>query len=102
MGLGKFFGKLLGGGGDGTATAAPAEEPVDYKGFMITAAPINEGGQFRTAGRIAKNFDGEQKSVQFIRADNHSDRGSAVAHSERKAQQIVDEQGDAIFQRENV
>ncbi len=102
MGLGKLFGKLLGGGAGDSAPAAQAEEPVDYKGFMITAAPINEGGQFRTAGSIAKIFDGEEKSVQFIRADNHSDRASAVTHSERKAQQIVDEQGDAIFQRENV
>lgn len=102
MGLGKLFGKLLGGGGNESAAAAQAEEPVDYKGFMITAAPINEGGQFRTAGHIGKIIDGEEKSVQFIRADNHSDRDSAVTHSERKAQQIIDEQGEAIFQREHV
>lgn len=102
MGLGKFFGKILGGGGDSATPAAVQEEPVEYKGFMITAAPINEGGQFRTAGSIAKEIDGEQKSVQFIRADNHSDRGSAVTHSERKAQQIVDEQGESIFQRDHV
>lgn len=102
MGLGKLLGKILGSGGNGPAAAAVAEEPIDYKGFMITAAPINEGGQYRTAGSIAKIIDGEQKSVQFIRADNHSDRDSAVTHSERKAQQIVDEQGDAIFQREHI
>lgn len=101
MGLGKFFSRILGGGGD-SATPAVAEEPVEYKGFMITAAPLNEGGQFRTAGTIAKLIDGEHKAVQFIRADNHSDRDSAVSHSERKAQQIVDEQGEAIFQRDHI
>lgn len=101
MGLGRLLGKLVGGGG-GASAEPVAEEPVEYKGFMISAAPINEGGQFRTAGSISKLIDGEEKSVQFIRADNHSDRNSAVSHSERKAQQIVDEQGEAIFQREHV
>ena len=101
MGMGTLLGRIFGGSDKASATAT-SEEPVEYKGYMITAAPINEGGQFRTAGMIAK-VDGEQeRKVQFIRADNHSDRQSAVAHSERKAQQIVDEQGDRIFDRENV
>ena len=101
MGMGTLLGRIFGGGDKASATATP-EEPVEYKGYMITAAPINEGGQFRTAGKIAKVIGEQERSVQFIRADNHSDRQSAVTHSERKAQQIVDEQGDRIFERENI
>ncbi|ASJ75236.1 HlyU family transcriptional regulator [Granulosicoccus antarcticus] len=102
MGLGTILGKIFGNGDNKASAVATAEEAVEYKGVMITAAPINEGGQFRTAGTISKEIDGEQRSVQFVRADINSDRQSAVAHSERKAQQIVDEQGDAIFKRDNV
>lgn len=101
MGMGTLLGRIFGGGDKESATAT-AEEPVEYKGYMITAAPINEGGQFRTAGKIAKVIGDEERSVQFIRADNHSDRQSAVTHSERKAQQIVDEQGDRIFERDHI
>ena len=101
MGMGTLLGRIFGGGDKASAAATP-EEPVEYKGYIITAAPINEGGQFRTAGTIAKVIGEQERSVQFIRADNHSDRQSAVTHSERKAQQIVDEQGDRIFDRENV
>lgn len=101
MGLGKFFGKLLGGGSNGDA-APEAAESVDYNGFTITAAPMKEGGQFKTAGSIAKEINGELKTAQFIRADNHADRASAVSHSERKAQQIIDEQGEAMFERDHI
>jgi hypothetical protein len=101
MGLGSLFGKLLGGGDKAPAAAVPAES-VEYKGFTITAAPIKEGGQFRTAGTISRVVDGQQQAVQFIRADNHSDRQSAVTHSERKARQIIDEQGEGMFQRDQV
>ncbi len=101
MGMGTLLGRIF-GGGDKASASATSEEPVEYKGYMITAAPINEGGQFRTAGKIAKVIGEQERVVQFIRADNHSDRQSAVSHSERKAQQIVDEQGDRIFERENI
>ncbi len=101
MGLGTLLGKILGGGEKKPAAPEPAES-TDYKGFTITAAPIKEGGQFRTAGTIAKEIDGELRSAQFIRADNHSDRQAAISHSERKAQQIVDEQGEKMFERAHI
>ncbi|NND92823.1 MAG: hypothetical protein HKN42_18350 [Granulosicoccus sp.] len=100
MGLTTLFGRLFGGGGE-SASAQPAEA-VEYKGFTITATPIQEGGQYRTAGSISREIDGELHSAQFIRADNHSDRQSAVTHSERKAQQIIDEQGDRLFERDHI
>ena len=97
MGLGKFFKSLLGDAvGDGQPEPA---EPVDYKGFAIEAAPINEDGKFRTAGFISGDLDGETKRVRFIRADQNADLGTAVAHSISKAQQIIDEQGKALLKK---
>lgn len=96
-----FFAKIFGSGEKSENPAEPAES-VEYNGFTIISAPIKEGGQFKTAGQISKEIDGELKSAQFIRADNHSDRDSAISHSNRKAQQIVDEQGDAMFERGHI
>lgn len=102
MGLGNLFGKLFGGSTDAGADNATAAEPVEYNGFTIVAAPLKEGSQFKTAGSISKQIDGETQTATFIRADNHADRQSAVTHTERKAQQIIDEQGDAMFSRGHV
>ena len=101
MGLGTLLGKLLGGGEKAPAAAEPAEA-IEYKGFTIIARPIKEGGQYRTAGSISLDIDGQQRSATFIRADNHADRASAVSHSERKAQQIIDEQGESLLEREHI
>jgi hypothetical protein len=96
MALGKFFKSLLGdlGGGD----PEPAE-PVDYKGFSIEAAPIHEDGKYRTAGFISGEVDGEVKRVRFIRADQSADPGTAVKHAITKAQQIIDEPGQALLHK---
>ncbi len=101
MGFGSLLGKLFGGGEAKPSVAEPADS-IEYNGFTITAAPIKEGGQFKTAGKIAKEIDGEMKSAEFIRADNHADRDGAIAHSNRKAQQIIDEQGEAMFARAHI
>ena len=64
--------------------------------------PIREGSQYRTAGLIRREIDGETKEVRFIRADNTTDRQGAMDHSVRKGRQIVDEQGLRVFEREHV
>ena len=104
MGLGDIFGKLFGGGGGGEdgAPAAETGEAVEHDGFTIVPAPIREGGQYRTAGMIRREIDGETKEVRFVRADNSTDRQGAMDHSVRKGRQIVDEQGLGVFERENV
>jgi hypothetical protein len=90
-----FFKKLFGAG---SAPAAPAAEPaVDHKGYAIIAAPTGEGGQFRVAGRIEKDVGGEKKTHTFIRADLFTDRDEAVAATIRKAQLIIDQNGDRMF-----
>ena len=100
MGLGKFFKSLLGDAvGDGQPEPS---EPIDYKGFSIEAAPINEDGKYRTAGFISGELDGETRRVQFVRADQNADLGSAINHAVTKAQQIIDEQGKALLKKDRL
>jgi hypothetical protein len=97
MALGKLFKSLLGGAlGDGQPEPT---EPVDYKGFGIEAAPINEDGKYRTSGFISGEINGEVKRVQFIRADQNSDLQAAIDHSLAKARQIIDEQGAGLLEK---
>ena len=71
-----------------------------YKGFLIEAAPMEEAGQYRTAGSISKEVDGVLKKSRFIRADNSPDQSQAASHALAKGRQIVDEQGDRLLERE--
>ena len=93
MALGKFFKSLLGGG----ASQPPPADPVDYKGFTIEAAPINEDGKYRSSGFISGELDGEIRRVRFIRADQNGDLQAAIDHSIAKARQIFDEQGKSLL-----
>ena len=102
MGLGDIFGKLFGGGGSGAAPASEAGEPVEHDGYTIVPEPIREGGQYRTAGLIRREIDGQVREARFIRADNSGERDVAIEHSVRKAKQIIAEQGVRLFDRENV
>lgn len=72
---------------------------MQYRGYTIEAEPIYEGGQFRTAGFISREENGETRRVQFIRADQHSDVQSAIDHSLSKGRQIIDEQGEDLLTR---
>lgn len=93
--------KSLFGGGNGESSGSPTakpEENLEYKEFTISPNPIPEGGQFRTAGIISKTLDGETRSSEFIRADNHASRDSAVEHAIGKAKQIIDERGDSLLE----
>ena len=96
MALGKLFKSILGGA---ASTQPEPAEAIDYKGFSIEAAPINEDGKFRTAGFISGEIDGEMRRVQFIRADQNSDLQAAVEHSLAKARQIIDEQGTGLLDK---
>lgn len=93
-GLGDGLRRLFGGGG---AAAAAVEEAVDYKGYLIRPAPQREGAQWLTAGFISKTVDGAEKQHHFIRGDLYPDRKSAVEFSLYKGRQIVDLEGDRIF-----
>jgi hypothetical protein len=90
-----FWKSLFGGGA--TQSADKASEPVEYNGYMISAAPYKSEGQYQTAGRITKEIGGAIKEHKFIRADRHASYDDAVEFSLAKARQIVDQSGDRIF-----
>jgi len=82
---------------NGSKGSKNAAEPVSYKDLTITATPLSEGGQFKTAGTISQMVDGAEKKTEFIRADNHTSLDAAVEHSINKAKQIIDERGASLF-----
>jgi hypothetical protein len=96
-----FLRRLFGWGTVGEGSAAPAEakasDPVEYKGFVIRAAPYKSEGQYQTAGSIEKDVGGAPKRHEFIRAERHTSHEEAVSFSLLKARQIIDEQGERIF-----
>ena len=89
------FAKLLKSifGGSSGAPGELSTDPIQYKEFTIEAAPIVESNQFRTAGYISGEFEGETRRVRFIRADQTGDKQVAIDHSISKAKQIIDEKG---------
>ncbi len=92
-----FWKRLFGGAGSSGSAEAPGE-PVEYKGYLIRAAPYRDGDQYQTAGTIEKEIDGVRKEHRFIRADRHATHDAAVSFTLDKARQIIDLQGDRIFQ----
>lgn len=89
--------KKLFGGGDGGGAERTAEA-VEYNGFTITPAPKPHNGQFLTAGYIRKGQGESLKEHHFIRADTHASADQAASFSISKGRQIIDEQGDRVFQ----
>ncbi len=100
MGIGSFFGKLL-GSGEGKSEASTAAEPVEHKGLYIVPEPIKEGSQYRTAGYIERREGDSVSRTQFIRADNHTSLEAAVTHAVSKGKQIIDEQGESVLSRDH-
>ena len=68
-----FLKKLFGlGSASGEGAAAPAGDPVEYKGFVIRPAPYKSEGQYQTAGLIEKEIAGVRQEHRFVRADRHA------------------------------
>lgn len=97
--MASFFSKILSAlGGGGATPAAPKEvEPREYEGFRIFATPIREGSQFRLAGRIEKDADGEILTRSFVRADIFTTESDAVEFTFRKAEQIIQQNRASLF-----
>ncbi len=85
------------GGASSESAAKPMAEPQTYKDCVIHAEPIREGGQFRLAGRILQTVDGRVLERRFIRADVFTSLDDALDCTFRKAQQIIDQNGPALF-----
>ncbi len=91
MGL---FSRLFGGKAEAKAVSV---EPVEYKDFLIYQEVIAEGGQYRVAGRITKEIDGETKTHRFIRSDVVSNKSDAEELMLKKAQMFIDQMSGRIF-----
>ncbi|MEH6824780.1 MAG: HlyU family transcriptional regulator [Motiliproteus sp.] len=77
-----------------TAAAQPAAIATEeYKGFLITPAPIKKGNLYLAAATISKG----DKSHALIRADEIGNFQECCALSLRKARLMIDQQGDELF-----
>lgn len=85
--LSRLFGK--------STPAAP--EPALHKEFRIFAQPIKEGGVYRIAARIEKDFDRGMKVHNLIRADTSPTLDEATEATIGKAKQAIDQLGDGLF-----
>lgn len=68
----------------------------EYKGFRIAASPKSEGSQYRVAGVIEKDGDPIQRH-SFVRADLIPSQEEAVNFSIKKAELMIDQLGDRVF-----
>ena len=82
----------------GAAATEKVAEPVEYKGFVISAAPFANNGQYQTAGTIVREVDGVRKEHRFIRADAYASYEDALNFTLSKARQIIDLQGERMFE----
>ncbi|WP_432473098.1 HlyU family transcriptional regulator [Amphritea sp. HPY] len=85
--------KSMFSGGE-TAPKEPESLPaVEYNGFTITPAPVQEAAGFRINGAISKG----ELSHAFIRADTLPSAQMCADEMVRKAKQMIDQQGDRLF-----
>ena len=75
-----------------------AAEPESYQGFLIHPEPIKEPAGHRVAARIEKEIAGTLKSHHLVRADVCSALDEAVRLSLLKSRQMIDQQGDRLFE----
>ena len=90
------FLKRLFGGSTASADPAPAAEEV-IEGVRVVATPMPEGGQFRLAATLSKEIGGETREHRLVRADLFQSRDEAARMAIRKAEQVIAEQGDRLF-----
>jgi hypothetical protein len=84
-------------------TPKPVPAPTKrYKDYTVTALARKSKGQFHTCAMIGKTIDGAERKASFIRADRHDSLQQAQEHSFKKAEQIINEQGDSIFNKDRI
>ena len=96
-----FLKSLLGlgtaAGRSGSGTPATVQT-AEHGGCRIEAQPYPADGQFQVAGLISKQIDGVRREHRFVRADRFATRDQAADFSVTKARQIIDQQGDRLFE----
>jgi hypothetical protein len=96
----KALWRRLAGGNAGDEQAAEPGAAVEYKGYRIRPAPYKTGGVYQTAGIIEKDSPAGVKEHRFVRADTHHGKEDATAFAISKAKQIIDLQGDRMFEEQ--
>lgn len=82
----------------GKSTPEPRQGLAEtVAGYSVTPEPLPRDGQFLTAGVIADGEGDARREHRFIRADMHPTFEQACAHSLQKAEQIIMEQGERMF-----
>ena len=96
--LGGLMKKLFGGGDAGEESGDnPIGEAAEHKGCAIQPIVMQKGSQYLTAGIISKEFPDGERAHRFVRADTHSSTDQAHEFTIVKGRQIIDEQGDRLF-----
>ncbi len=96
--MASIFSKLFGGGASKEPSKPTREDPVFYEGYSIISAPEKtEEGQWRLSGFIVK--EGAEGSMErmLVRVDTFMSREEAIKYAEKKAKQVIDQQGDRLF-----
>lgn len=89
------------GKGGAEAEALPATLPVtEYRDCLITPDPQSVSGQYRVSGWIRKPVaGGETLEHRFERSDMVGSREACIELSVRKAERLIDDLGDQIFEK---
>jgi len=90
-----LFSKLF--GSSNVSSDREQVKPVEYEGFFIYQEAQTESGQYRIAGRITKEINGELCEHKFIRSDVVSSRQDADDLMLSKAKLFIDQMRDDIF-----
>lgn len=93
-----FLKRLFGGGAKTPLQPAPSLTET-HAGFAIQATPYQDGSQWRLCGVVTKEIDGEKREHRFIRADLFVTCEEAEAATLRKARQLIDQEGERIFEK---
>jgi hypothetical protein len=91
-----FLKKLFGGGG-GDSAAPQVTSRETYKDYIIEAAPMGEGGQYRLRAFILESDAEDARKATIIRADLFTSADQAAQFAVMKAKQVIDEQGATVF-----
>ena len=94
-----FWKNLFGGGGSSAPKEPESGDSESYKGFTITAKFMPVGSEYQLAGVIEKEIDGETKGYECVRAVRVSSRVDVQSFALAKGRQIIDEQGNTLFQQ---
>lgn len=75
------------------------EEPLQYQGYTIRPCPRNHNQGWTTEAIITLETEDQTLTHHLIRADTSADKDGAVRLSVSKAQRLIDESGERIFNK---